>query len=99
MEIRVRVRHELETLVVDPADIVKFEISNRIDYTSKGTFKRFLKSYRVQVGNELYTTTDNQIDALKEALQGSYDVNKFTVTAHKGLDERKAIDYSYKMKA
>lgn len=99
MEIRVRVRHELETLVVDPADIVKFEISNRVDHTAKGTFKRFIKLYNVQVGSELYSTTESQINALEDELQGSYDVNKFTVTAHKGLDERKAIDYTYRMKA
>jgi hypothetical protein len=92
---------EREEMVIDEKDIKYFESICRKSYTKKGTFKRFYKTYYIQIlknENNYFEIPESSFKLLKEQLKGKYQSSHSTETVFKNCSERKGTNWRYAMK-
>jgi hypothetical protein len=90
-----------EEMEIDEKDIKYFESIVRRFYTRKGIFKKFYKTYHIQIlknENNYFEITESSFNLLKEQLKGKYQSSHSTETVYKNYSERKGTSWIYRMK-
>jgi len=98
MEIRIFENGEFITVTIDINEIREFSLDNQKTYTTKGTFKTWVKSGHIRMKDgKGYKVRESVIKELKEMLKGKYTSSKHTNYEFKNGSERKATDWTYKV--
>jgi hypothetical protein len=88
-----------QTLNIEENDIQEFAIVNRKSYTTKGTFKKFTKIFKVKLANEWYQLSGRDSSLVNDIVKkhkNNYTVQKYTESVYKNGNERKATDWYYR---
>lgn len=96
MEIRIYQDGEFINITIDVNNIREFNIFNSKTYTTKGTFKTWVKDGYIRMNDgKGYKVKESVIKELKEVLKGKYTTTKNTNYEYKNGSERKATDWTY----
>ncbi len=88
----------IHSIEIEEDKILEFRINNRRTYTTKNTFKKFVKVATIRIENEWYNIIERDIPIVKELVKGEFLSNKYTHYEYKNGAERKATDWYFTRK-